>query len=356
MNTCCSPNIVDVDCLHESGRFILGTLPGCLPSLYTARFRAPVDYVAGDVIVVDEREYAVLTPQMEPAATNCFKSGAVVMCEIDRDRKYAFIRAGGATSGTDVEFQTSSLVYYIDPLGDDSPNNPGGVDSPFKTLAGAGRAAWEYIVMNPLGKLVFSFNPGTYELTEAERALMTHASHPLGILFKGTDVNNKPLLRASDFISNSGKREYQGVRLYATGGNAATPYENATTVIRDVEVVVDKSETFVFGPNCGGVLRVYGSLKIDAQNNSPRSAFHCNQGILWITDATVCLENFASVTTSTIHSECGFIYINRSSFSGIVSGRRYMVVRSGVINTLNAGAEFIPGTIAGIANSDGKYY
>ncbi|MCC8180316.1 MAG: hypothetical protein LIP23_05320, partial [Planctomycetes bacterium] len=45
-----SRHIIDADCRYEDGTFYLIRLPARLPLLFTARFTAPVDYVAGSKI------------------------------------------------------------------------------------------------------------------------------------------------------------------------------------------------------------------------------------------------------------------------------------------------------------------
>ncbi len=351
--------IIDVDCDYENGRFYMRKLPGCLPRLFTIRFVAPADYSTGENIVVDKQEYPVLTSQMVSAETGIFKTGAVMLCEIDRDRDLAFIRTGGTSCACeDVEFQSSDLVYYIDPNGDDSPNNTGGVDSPFRTLAGAGRAAWENIVMNPLGRLVFSFNPGTYDLSSADHVMMTRATHPLGILFKGTDSDNKPLIRADHFNSNHGHRELQGLNLHClstTNDHALTAYDNASIILTDSEVVINRSNGYVFGNHAGGYLRVFGTLKVNGNGHTPLSVFTCNQATLWANTAAITLENFASVEYATVTNDSGQMFFHKSTFSGSITGRRYHVYHNGVVNTANAGPNFIPGTIAGTTATGGHY-
>lgn len=95
-NDCCSKGyIVDAECIYDGGRFIMGSLPGCLPTLFTARFRAPADYVAGNVVVVKGKELPVRTPGMVAATSDIFKAGAVIHCDIDLDRELAFFWQGG---------------------------------------------------------------------------------------------------------------------------------------------------------------------------------------------------------------------------------------------------------------------
>ncbi len=42
--------IIDVGCDRENGKFLLRGLPDCLPSLFTARFRAPADAPDGRAV------------------------------------------------------------------------------------------------------------------------------------------------------------------------------------------------------------------------------------------------------------------------------------------------------------------
>ncbi len=301
--------IIDVDCDYENGRFYMRKLPGCLPRMFTIRFVAPADYNTGESIVVDKQEYPVLTSQMEAAETGIFKTGAVMLCEIDRDRDLAFIRTGSASgTGDDVEFQSTDLVYYIDPLGDDSPNNPGGVDSPFRTLAGAGRVAWENIVMNPLGKLIFSFNHGVYDLSTADHLFMLEATHPLGILFKGTDKNDKPIIRANHFRVTNGMREFKGLKLDIVNPNVTylvSACENAKLILRDCEVLINQPNITVFHPNSGGCLRIQGTLRIDGNGHSVPCVLGCHQGTFWATGTEIAIENFSSVTDATVINTAG---------------------------------------------------
>lgn len=99
-----SHKIIDVDCTFENGKFVMTLLPGMLPSLFTIRFTTPVDYTAGDVVVVKDKELPVRTPGMAAATSDIFKAGAVIHCDIDMDRELAFLTAGNIqwTSGSDI--------------------------------------------------------------------------------------------------------------------------------------------------------------------------------------------------------------------------------------------------------------
>ncbi len=356
MITCCDARekIVEVDCRFDNGRFHLRLPYGCVSELFTARFIAPADFTAGDTLVVKDLELPVMTSQMEAAGTGAFKTGAVMLCEIDLDRKLAFICTGGTSSGEDVDFQTSDLVYYIDPLGDDSPNNTGPIDSPFKTLAGAGRAAWENIVMNPLGRLVFSFNPGTYELTSADLRFMTQATHPLGLTFRGT-TSVKPLIIADYFASNGGVRHFENIALQASGPTHYTVCARygANVSLKDTEIIAGRPECNLIACVACGAISVQGAT-FNGNGYSLVSCLQVHGGFLSIFKSTITLEALPRVT---MFAECigGHIFLPEVNFSGSTSGMRYSVYHNGVINTYNSGPNYLPGTIAGAATLGGLY-
>lgn len=90
-----SKQIVDVDCVHQSGKFVMMSLPKNLPSLFTIRFTAPADFTQGDVVVIRDKELPAMTPGMVNASTELYKAGAVMHCDIDMDREIAFFWQNG---------------------------------------------------------------------------------------------------------------------------------------------------------------------------------------------------------------------------------------------------------------------
>ncbi len=361
MNDCCDMHdrIIDVDCEYENGRFKFLKLPHCIPERFTVRFKAPADFNLGDSIGMKGEDLPVMTSRMEVADTGIFKTGAIMICEIDLDQKLAFIRTGGAMCECeDVEFQTSNLVYYIDPLGDDSPNNPGGIDSPFKTLAGAGRAAWQNTVMNPLGRLVFSFNPGVYELTTAERIFMTEATHPLGLYFQGT-TSEKPLLDASDrYLCRGGFRQYENLRLSSRGTSSdqiIAAHYNAVLWLYDVEIIANKPFSSFIHAYAGCSIRSYRTLKLIGNGHSFSYAIGANDSHVNTRDTLITLEGIPAVSTAFMYCDGGYMGVGRGTFAGSTSGKRYHVIANGVIQSNNSGPNFLPGTTAGTAASGGLY-
>lgn len=97
---CCDTGrIMDAECRYDNGKFLMHRLPGCLPKLFTVRFTAPADYTAGDVVVVDGKEFPVLAATMAAAASGAFAAGAVLHCVVDRDRELVFLQPSGAGGG-----------------------------------------------------------------------------------------------------------------------------------------------------------------------------------------------------------------------------------------------------------------
>lgn len=96
---CCNPvgrHITDVDCVYETGRFVLQCVPPDLPELFTIRFTAPADYTQGDVIAIGDKEFPVRTSGMTSAASGNFVAGVVIHCDIDLDREIAFLWQGAS--------------------------------------------------------------------------------------------------------------------------------------------------------------------------------------------------------------------------------------------------------------------
>ncbi len=352
--------IIHMDCEYRDGKFYMQYLPGCLPTVFTARFKAPADFTQGDTIVVKDAEMPVMTSQMEAASTGIFKTGVIMMCEIDLDRNLAFIRTGGGFgSGEDVEFQTSDIVYYIDPNGDDSPYNSGGVDSPFKTLAGAGRAAWHNIVMNPLGQLTFSFNPGNYDLNSADLLLMTEANHPLGLVFRGSNQQDKPVLNADHFICKAGLRKFENLRLRGTAQytvHTVLAESSAVVNLQDVEIIAGKPNCYLVFSFAQSVIQILGSLRLNGNGHNISIALGVHESFFrTFNTSIIALENLPQVTNAFARSTGGQIWLPGTSFTGSTSGKRYDIIANGVINTESGRPDYLPGTINGTTATGGQY-
>ena len=111
----CDPmrrHILDADCVHEDGGFQLLCLPENLPDVFTVRFTAPADFSTGDRIFVLGRGCVVYAQSMAVAPAGIFKAGAVILCEIDRERDYAFLCAGANGGAIDMSTEEQFAGYH----------------------------------------------------------------------------------------------------------------------------------------------------------------------------------------------------------------------------------------------------
>lgn len=78
-------------------------------------------------------------------------------------------------------------------------------------------------------------------------------------------------------------------------------------------------------------------------------------GLLWGNGAALTFSS-ASYSGSTVNANlCGNVQLVGATFSGSATGARYNVTQNGIISTNSAGANFIPGSSAGISNTGGLY-
>ena len=353
-----SRHLIDANCDYVDGAFRLSCLPPKLPILFTVRFTAPADFTPGDVFTLKGQEFAVKTRLMEDPSGRLFCAGAVVQCDIDMERELAFFTAGSVETAESCgcRYQTGHLSFYIDPDGDDSLNNPGTVDSPFKTLAGARNAVSQRYIFTSMGGLYYNINPGRYELNADDYNALCQAAHPFRITFRASDQNNKPLLvRAGGFGSNvGGLRAYEYLRLeFASniGINVAT--NNATVYLLGVELIARASTVFLH-PTLNGAIHILRSpLILDAGGNAISSVFNCHGGAIFSDGIAVTIKNMPSVDFFA-YTVQGYLWLTNLSFTGTTSGKRYHV-NGGAIHTGGRGANYFPGTVAGTVANGGVY-
>lgn len=216
---CCNRSIIDVDCINEDGKFILGIPAGCLPGVFTVRFRAPADYVTGNVVVFKDMELPVRTPGMEAAASGIFKSGGIVHCDIDLVRKIAFI-GQGAEGGVSVSaYPGEYREFFLAPE-----------DLPFGWRFPSG----EYVEKtSAVGKALLALNDKTRSyLGVVEQGTTIRLFNP-GIFFVQTDEGMKGRfarpVNGADFdpghTENDAIRNIEGEWIFiGEGGTVASRY------------------------------------------------------------------------------------------------------------------------------------
>ncbi|MCC8179698.1 MAG: hypothetical protein LIP23_02120 [Planctomycetes bacterium] len=356
INTDCvkSDRIVDVECCYKDGVFYLGRLPSCLPALFTARFTAPQNFTVGDVFVVRDNECAPKTLAMEEPADKIFCAGAVVRCDIDMEREMIFFSAGLSFDPCRCEFQTGDLAYYIDPNGDDSPTTPGTEAAPFKSIMTA------YTILSnrrvPASNTTFYINPGSYpaEAIDIVPGMIAH-----NLIIRATNVNDKPTLDCSTIFRGASQLSLVDLnidlsklcivsasRLVSNGCAFKLSASFNDAVLMNVaergNVIFNGTNVLDFsGKSMGIGLNIYGYGAIDLN------------GMLTIKNATSFTSTFAFV------GQKGMYTANTGSaltYNSGITGRRYTATSHGIIVTNGGGANYFPGSDAGIAESGGAYY
>ncbi len=294
-----SRHLIDADCDYVDGAFRLSSLPPKLPILFTVRFTAPADFTPGDVFTLKGQEYAVKTRNMEDPEVKLFSAGAVAQCDIDMERELAFFTAGGVESAQSCgcRYQTGTLSFFIDPNGDDSLNNPGTAESPFRTLEGARNAVSQRYTFTSMGNLIYNINPGTYELDAKNREAVCNATHPQEIVFQASDPNAKPLLVADRFLSERGHRSYKNLCLAATisYGYILCAHRNAAISVNNAELIARVPNIQLIHAYAGGVIYFGGSLTLDGGGHTALHAFGAHGGEIQLPNITVKIQNLPSV-------------------------------------------------------------
>ncbi len=356
-----SRHLIDANCDYVDGAFRLSGLPPKLPILFTVRFTAPADFTPGDVFTLKGQEFAVKTRTMDDPEGKLFSAGAVAQCDIDMERELAFFTAGVGESGQSCgcRYQTGHLSFFIDPDGDDSLNNPGTVDSPFRTLAGARNAVCQRHIFTPMGSLFYNINPGTYELNADDNAAFCYADHPMNIYFQASDPNNKPLLVSTQFQTDRGRRYYVNLRLESTTDTygVAANGTNAQLILRNIEVTTHVDNARSVHALHGGLIYLQQSLVLDGSGKAINWAIGCGNGEIWIPNRDpllVTIKNMPSVQRFA-YCEHSYFHLANTTFTGTTSGRRYQVVDNGVLYTGGGGANYFPGSTAGTVSNGGVY-
>ena len=144
-------------------------------------------------------------------------------------------------------------------------------------------------------------------------------------------------------------------------------------------VVIDSSDTVVTNGSCysiraeGGTVRVWASntenqhgiiIKIPNSYNGVMMA--ATSGLITFS-ADINIQNNGIVVTGTVVANTGgtvqrgssnLAYPGRNALvtaTGTITGPRYNVILNGIISSQGGGAEYFPGSAAGISNTGGQY-
>lgn len=355
---CCVSSIVDADCIRKDGKFLLSSTEGCLPDLFTVRFRAPADYVAGDLIVFKDQELPVRMSSMAEAADDLFKANAVVRCDIDMVQKLAFFGQGGdggeSVSHNSRRLLTGDLTLYIRKDGNDS-NSGMSEDKAFLTwgrahrelcsIDGSGYAVtvqfgvgvWEELIT--CGGQSYVGIPNLYLKGAGSNSTTIHCtnatSQPLFVGYGScyVHVNNLKL-----------KGGYQSIRVCYGG------------VVSLSDVWCDTPSTYYIRSLFGATVFLGGTIMLSGLNATGFSAAISLQN-----SATVQIDGSTELVFSGTNKAENCVVVTRNSslyinaavnVTGSFVGRAYNIYLNGTVST---NGKAFPGDAPGVVNTGGQY-
>ncbi|MCC8179554.1 MAG: hypothetical protein LIP23_01375, partial [Planctomycetes bacterium] len=278
-----------------------------------------------------------------------------VRCDVDLDRNLIFLAYSEHSESLKPQMQVGDLNFYIDPDGDDSLSNSGATESPFKTLAGARDAVNRRYIMTSLGVLNYNINPGTYELSPADKAAMEEATHPREIRFSASDPTNKPLLISDRFAPSNGHMGYYNLRLSGNNNYVIYTSMNAVLTLSGVETIARSPMRCPVFSGMGSIIYVKDSMILNGGGYALQHAIGCHWGTIHFVENTQTTLVYMPSVHEFAYCNDGHLFIRNVSFAGSTSGQRYLVINGGVINTVGSGSGYFPGDVAGTAGTGGQY-
>jgi hypothetical protein len=250
----------------------------------------------------------------------------------------------------------AALNLYVSTTGNDS--NAGlSAGSPFLTLQAAANAALNLYDTNGFS-ITINVADGTYAAgVGISRALVGGGS----LNFLGNLANYSNCIisatNSSCFAYSGGIGSIQGFKLIATGTANATQGNG---------LIASGSGIITFGSiNFGACANTH--MTADSGGNVQANAIAytisggsnehiaCNQGFANIVSATVTIASAVTFSAFAEAAVGGAIQALAMTFSGsAVTGQRYAVSSNGVIFTNGGGANYFPGSVAGVATG-GSY-
>ena len=145
--------------------------------------------------------------------------------------------------------------------------------------------------------------------------------------------------------------EIEGLKIQTSSGNCLEVERGASVILGAIEFgAAGTDHTLVRGGRLQFTSNytISGSARYHLQVN--------NQGLIQTPNAvTVTLTGTPAFTRYCNVVTLGYAAVNNFSFSGGATGQRYRVTLNAIINTLGGGADFFPGSAAGVAETGGQY-
>lgn len=254
---------------------------------------------------------------------------------------------------------TAPLTLYIDSV-NGNDNNTGAAGSPWKTIARG-----IYFIVNQVDQggqqVTLQLAAGTYD------PVWVAAPQVGQIVVNGDRLNPRAYLikntNGPAVVAVSGIRLHlQGISVEAVGvdtdytiwGVGFQAVQSSVITFMDVAFgacshshIWCSSAAYNSIADEGLSYTIYGSAQMHLAGASG--------GIVNIARAHVTIQNNPNFSQGFAYAaECGIVQVWNATFTGAATGRRFAVYGTSTINSNGAGINFLPGTIAGIADT-GSY-
>ena len=266
--------------------------------------------------------------------------------------------------GINVPILTNGLHLYVNPdTGNDS--NDGSINYPFRTINHALQYCCRYTPGIYYATIVINLAPGTYN----ELIISSVGCYKGNLLLQGYGVDNTIINGGLQVYNNlSGNLHLSNITIQSdinNGNNGITLHiDTARVFLQDTVRLINNGDGTTTGAvinvsGCGCIHNTHG-LYLDVVLNNSRTFIDCwKLGQVHFAETTINLNGnvYSHTMIVTTNAVAVLDYAYNLRFTGNVTGSRFLVNGGGNIATNGGGLEFIPGTVAGIidTNTGGIY-
>ena len=180
--------------------------------------------------------------------------------------------------------------------------------------------------------------------------IRSHSNNPNDTIFKGRiEFNSSGTL----YLEGLGFVFYNHADENVSEGGIFVASSGATLHITNCEITAPANCT-VFYP-AGAQVNIYETLTLNAPNGAYRSILVNLSGSVFFGANSVLRINGAYSEEVVRVEDASSLSFYNSSTAGNATGTRYNVILNGIINTRGGGANYIPGSIAGVTATGGQY-
>lgn len=254
---------------------------------------------------------------------------------------------------------TSDLNLYCSPSGSDTVNTGLSPGSPFQTIT----KAYNYLQQNfdLAGQFVATINlaAGTYAGGVCQGGIVGQHS-PSNVVIKGAGsaLTTVAGVNADAILSYQGANiSIQGVTLTATGSGSGQGVAIECSTFSECAVAGD----VVFGTCTRSHMIAFGNSQISVNASYTVTGGAYSHMFAWVHGSVVVQPNVTVTLTGTppfsifAWATGDGVMTIQATYAGAATGQRFVADGSSSINTFGAGANYLPGSVAGLAQTAWSY-